>query len=182
MSKDKTKEVRVNERIRIPQVRVIGLEGEQIGVMPTKQALALAFEKGFDLVEISPNAKPPVCRIMDFGKYKYELSKKTKASKKKQHFHQLKEIRFRPKTEEHDYQFKLKHIKEFLQEGNKVKVAVEFRGREMTHLEFGRKILERLQEDLKKAGAIEQAAKMEGRSLSFTLTPKSQVAKPTSST
>jgi translation initiation factor IF-3 len=173
MIKEKEKQIRVNERIRIPQIRLIGLEGEQIGVMPTRQALALAFEKGFDLVEISPNAKPPVCRIMDFGKYKYELSKKAKASKKKQHFHHLKEMHFRPKTEEHDYQFKLKHIKEFLLSGNKVKASVEFRGREMAHQEFGQRIVKRLEEDLKEVALVEQSSKMEGSSLSITFTPKS---------
>lgn len=166
------KYIRINERIRVPQVRLIDTTGEQIGVVPTREALRMAIEKGFDLVEISPTAKPPVCKIMDYGKYKYELNKKAKNAKKKQHIIQMKEMRLRPKIEEHDYQFKLKHIQEFLKEGNKVKVFVEFRGREMAHQELGHKIIQRLEEDLKDVGIIEQKAKMEGRNLSLTFMPK----------
>lgn len=153
-------------------MRVIGAEGEQIGIMATRDALRLAEEKGCDLVEVSPNAKPPVCKIMDYGKYKYELSKKAKDAKKKQRFWHLKEMRFRPKTEDHDYTFKMKHIREFLAQGNKVKVFVEFRGREMTHKEFGDKIMNKLQGDLTDVGIIEQKPKMEGRSLTMTVMPK----------
>jgi translation initiation factor IF-3 len=166
------KYIRINERIRVPQVRLIDTTGEQIGIVPTREALRMALEKGFDLVEISPTAKPPVCKIMDYGKYKYELNKKAKSAKKKQHIIQMKEMRLRPKIEEHDYQFKLKHIQEFLEEGNKVKVFVEFRGREMAHQELGHKIIQRLEEDLKDLGIIEQKAKMEGRNLSLTFMPK----------
>ena len=166
------KYIRINERIRVPQVRLIDTTGEQIGIVPTREALRMALEKGFDLVEISPTAKPPVCKIMDYGKYKYELNKKAKNAKKKQHIIQMKEMRLRPKIEEHDYQFKLKHIQEFLKEGNKVKVFVEFRGREMAHQELGHKIIQRLEEDLKDLGIIEQKAKMEGRNLSLTFMPK----------
>jgi translation initiation factor IF-3 len=166
------KYIRINERIRVPQVRLIDTTGEQIGIVPTREALRMALEKGFDLVEISPTAKPPVCKIMDYGKYKYELNKKAKSAKKKQHIIQMKEMRLRPKIEEHDYQFKLKHIQEFLKEGNKVKVFVEFRGREMAHQELGHKIIQRLEEDLKDLGIIEQKAKMEGRNLSLTFMPK----------
>ncbi len=166
------KYIRINERIRVPQVRLIDTTGEQIGVVPTREALRMALEKGFDLVEISPTAKPPVCKIMDYGKYKYELNKKAKSAKKKQHIIQMKEMRLRPKIEEHDYQFKLKHMREFLEKGNKVKVFVEFRGREMTHQELGHKIIQRLEEDLKDLGIIEQKAKMEGRNLSLTFMPK----------
>lgn len=166
------KYIRINERIRVPQVRLIDTTGEQIGVVPTREALRMAIEKGYDLVEISPTAKPPVCKIMDYGKYKYELNKKAKSAKKKQHIIQMKEMRLRPKIEEHDYQFKLKHIQEFLKEGNKVKVFVEFRGREMAHQELGHKIIQRLEEDLKELGIIEQKAKMEGRNLSLTFMPK----------
>jgi len=151
---------------------LIDTTGEQIGIVPTREALRMALEKGFDLVEISPTAKPPVCKIMDYGKYKYELNKKAKSAKKKQHIIQMKEMRLRPKIEEHDYQFKLKHIQEFLEEGNKVKVFVEFRGREMAHQELGHKIIQRLEEDLKDLGIIEQKAKMEGRNLSLTFMPK----------
>jgi len=166
------KYIRINERIRVPQVRLIDTTGEQIGIVPTRDALRMALEKGFDLVEISPTAKPPVCKIMDYGKYKYELNKKAKSAKKKQHIIQMKEMRLRPKIEEHDYQFKLKHIREFLEKGNKVKVFVEFRGREMAHQELGHKIIQRLEEDLKDLGIIEQKAKMEGRNLSLTFMPK----------
>lgn len=151
---------------------MIDTTGEQIGIVPTREALRMALEKGFDLVEISPTAKPPVCKIMDYGKFKYELNKKAKSAKKKQHVIQMKEMRLRPKIEEHDYQFKLKHIQEFLEKGNKVKVFVEFRGREMAHQELGHKIIQRLEEDLKDLGIIEQKAKMEGRNLSLTFMPK----------
>ena len=166
------KYIRINERIRVPQVRLIDTTGEQIGIVPTREALRMALEKGFDLVEISPTAKPPVCKIMDYGKYKYELNKKAKSARKKQHIIQMKEMRLRPKIEEHDYQFKLKHIREFLEKGSKVKVFVEFRGREMAHQELGHKIIQRLEEDLKDLGIIEQKAKMEGRNLSLTFMPK----------
>ena len=140
--------------------------------MATRDALRLAEEKGYDLVEVSPQAKPPVCKIMDYGKYKYELSKKAKDAKKKQRFWQLKEMRFRPKTEDHDYTFKMRHIREFLSQGNKVKVMVAFRGREMSHKEFGQKIMERLQSDLTDVGIVEHKPKMEGRSLTMTIMPK----------
>jgi translation initiation factor IF-3 len=153
-------------------VRVIGVEGEQIGILATRDALRLAQEKGYDLVEVSPNAKPPVCKIMDYGKYKYELSKKAKDAKKKQHSLHLKEMRFRPKTEDHDYTFKMKHIREFLSHGSKVKVFVEFRGREMTHKEFGQKVMDRLQADLTDVGIVEQKPKMEGRNLTMIIVPK----------
>lgn len=167
-----TKFIRVNERIRVPQVRLIDVSGEQVGILPTKEALKIAQEKGFDLVEISPTAKPPVCKIMDYGKYKYELNKKAKNAKKKQHIIHLKEMKLRPKIEEHDYQFKLRHVREFLEKGNKVKVFVEFRGREMAHQELGQRLVQRLEEDLKDLGIIEQKAKFEGRNLSLTFMPK----------
>ncbi len=164
--------VRVNSRIRAPQVRVIDTDGSQVGIMQTRDAVEKAYEKGLDLVEVSPNAKPPVCRILDFGKYKYEQSKKAKAAKKKQHTVQLKEMRYRPKIEEHDYNFKTKHVKEFLLQGYKVKVFVEFRGREMAHIEFGKKIMERVQEDLSEIAVVEQKPKMEGRNLIMIVMPK----------
>jgi len=153
-------------------VRVIDTDGSQIGILPTREAVEKAYEKGLDLVEVSPNAKPPVCRILDFGKYKYEQSKKAKAAKKKQHTVQLKEMRYRPKIEEHDYNFKTRHVKEFLLQGFKVKVFVEFRGREMAHIEFGKKIMERLQEDLSEVAVVEQRPKMEGRNLIMIVMPK----------
>lgn len=153
-------------------MRVIDTDGSQIGILPTREAVEKAYEKGLDLVEVSPNAKPPVCRILDFGKYKYEQSKKAKAAKKKQHTVQLKEMRYRPKIEEHDYNFKTRHVKEFLLQGFKVKVFVEFRGREMAHIEFGKKIMERLQEDLSEVAVVEQRPKMEGRNLIMIVMPK----------
>jgi translation initiation factor IF-3 len=162
----------VNTRIRVPQVRVIDVDGAQIGVLPTREALRMAEEKGYDLVEVSPQAKPPVCRIMDFGKYKYEQSKKEKMARKKQHVFHLKEIRLRPKIEEHDYQYKTRNIQKFLEEGNKVKVSIEFRGREMAHLEFGQNLIKRLETDLAAVGTVEQRAKMEGRNLTMILMPK----------
>jgi translation initiation factor IF-3 len=172
-TKKRTPEVRVNERIRTPQVRLIGPDGQQIGVVPVKEALAMAYERGLDLVEVStPANKPPVCKILDYGKYKYEQSKKKKAAKKKQHTVQLKEMRYRPKIEEHDYQFKTKKVREFLLNGFKVKVFVVFRGREMAHTEFGQKILERLQNELSDIALTEQKPKMEGRNLTAILMPK----------
>jgi translation initiation factor IF-3 len=156
---------------------VIDLDGAQIGVMPTREALRLAESKGYDLVEVSPETAPPVCKIMDYGKYKYELSKKAKSTKRKLTTFQLKEMRLRPKIEEHDYQFKCKHIREFLTQGNKVKVFVEFRGREMTHTEFGQRLMERLQSDLEDVGTVGQNPKMEGRNLTMTFMPRPQSKK-----
>jgi translation initiation factor IF-3 len=132
----------------------------------------MATEKGFDLVEVSPQARPPVCKIMDYGKYKYELSKKAKDAKKKQRSFQLKEMRFRPKTEEHDYTFKMRHVREFLTQGNKVKVMVEFRGREKAHIEFGQNILDKLKTDLSDIGEPIARSKMEGRNLTLNFVPK----------
>jgi translation initiation factor IF-3 len=145
---------------------LIDENGAQVGVVPTNQALEIATSRGLDLVEVAANVRPPVCRIMDYGKYLYEQSKKVKAAKKKQHTIQLKELRFRPKTEEHDYNFKLNHIKEFLGDGFKVKIAIVFRGREMVHKELGYKILDRLIVDLKDIAEMEGSSKQEGRNLS----------------
>jgi len=164
--------INVNNRIRSLQVRVIDSDGSQIGIMDTRDAVAKAFEKGLDLVEVSPNAKPPVCRILDFGKYKYELAKKAKSAKKKQHTVQLKEMRYRPKIEDHDYNFKTLHVKEFLIQGFKVKLQVKFRGREMAHVEYGRKLMQRLEADLAEIAVVEQKAKLEGRNLIMIVMPK----------
>jgi translation initiation factor IF-3 len=153
-------------------VRVIGENGEQVGIIATRDAIRMAQERGFDLVEVSPQARPPVCKIMDYGKYKYELAKKAKDAKKKQRYLQLKEMRFRPKTEEHDYAFKMRHVREFLTQGNKVKVMVIFRGRERSHMEFGQKILDKLKVDLSDVGESETNPKMEGRSLTLNFMPK----------
>jgi len=164
--------IRANEQIRVPEIRVIGADGNQLGVLPTQEALRLAREQGLDLVEVSPTARPPVCRIMDFGKYKYEQSKKQKQSKKKQHTFQVKEVKFRPKTEEHDYQFKKKHIERFLAEGDKVKATVFFRGREMAHPEIGRRILERLIGELSDVAVAETAPRQEGNQMHTILGQK----------
>ncbi len=148
--------------------------------MPTRDAIRLASEKGFDLVEVSPQARPPVCKIMDYGKYKYELSKKAKDAKKKQRLFQLKEMRFRPKTEEHDYTFKMRHVREFLAQGNKVKVMVEFRGREKAHIEFGQNILDKLKTDISDVGEPLARSQMEGRNLTWHFIPKSSEKSSTS--
>ena len=159
-------DTRINQRIRAPEVRLIDEDGSQLGIVPIRQALETADNRGLDLVEVAAEARPPVCRIMDYGKFLYENSKKAKLAKKKQHTISLKEMRFRPKTEEHDYQFKLRHIKEFLDHGSKVKVFVIFRGREMVHKDRGFKIIERLKVDLADIAEIEGQSKLEGRQLS----------------
>lgn len=168
-------EVRINGRIRVSPVRLIGPQGEQIGILPIGEAQARADDVGLDLVEVAPKSKPPVCRIMDYGKFKYELAKKDKISKKKQHSFQLKEMRFRPKVDEHDYQFKLKHVREFLESGSKVRVFVMFRGREVVHVEFGKRILDRMVEDLKEIARIDVPAKKEGKTLSMIMSPNPEV-------
>ena len=162
----------MNEQIRIPQLRVIDEEGEQLGILDRNEALDIARERGLDLVEVAPNARPPVCRIMDYGKFKYEESKKAKRAKAKQHQQRVKVIKFRPKTEDHDYNFKKKHIIEFLEGGDKVKVIVMFRGREMAHVELGQKIVERLLSDLQDEAMLDDDPRLEGRNLSFMLSPK----------
>jgi translation initiation factor IF-3 len=156
---------------------LIGADGEQVGIVPVKEALDRARDSGLDLVEVAPNSRPPVCRIMDYGKFKYELAKKDKLARKKSHSFQLKEMRFRPKIDEHDYQFKMKHVREFLSQGSKVRTFVLFRGREMTRLEFGRKILERLEEDLTDIATVDAPPKMEGRSMSMVVAPRPDVVK-----
>lgn len=159
-------------------MRVIGPDGEQLGVLPTRDALKMAQEQGLDLVEISPKARPPVCRILDFGRYQYEESKNAKKAKKRQQATQLKEMRFRPKIDEHDINFKTNRLREFLLDGHKVRAYVEFRGREMTHQEFGRAILDRIKEQLDDVGQPEPAVRMEGRHMSLIINPKKGVAKP----
>ena len=158
--------------IRIPQLRVVDEEGEQLGILDRNEALDLARDKGLDLVEVAPNARPPMCRIMDYGKFRYEESKKAKRAKAKQHQQKVKTVKFRPKTEEHDYSFKKKHIVEFLRAGDKVKIEVRFRGREMAHLELGERIVARLLEDLQDEAMLDGDPKMEGRNLSLMLSPK----------
>ena len=146
-------------------MRLVSDRGEQLGIMPTSRALEIAQEKGLDLVEVAPNATPPVCRIMDYGKFKYEQSKKEKSSKKKQTSIHVKEIRLRPKIEDHDYEFKMKHARKFLEAGNKVKATVIFHGREMAHKEFGKRLLDRLIEDLEDIAKVEKMPSMEGRQM-----------------
>jgi translation initiation factor IF-3 len=165
------RDARTNRRIRARELRVIGPEGEQLGVLTLDAALAKAVEFGLDLVEVSPMAKPPVCKIMDYGKFKYEAKKKANEAKKKQTIVKLKEVKFRPKTEEHDYNFKVKAIREFLGEGNKARVTVMFRGREITHREIGQAILNRISVELKEVAVVEQTARLEGRLLFMILAP-----------
>jgi translation initiation factor IF-3 len=162
----------VNERIRVREIRVIDETGQQLGIMPPPQALAVARQKGLDLVEISPTAVPPVCRIMDFGKYQYQEQKRAREAKKHQHVIEVKEIKFRPKVDEHDYQFKKKHIERFLAEGDKVKATVFFRGREMAHPEIGRRILERLIGELAEVAVAESMPRQEGNQMHTILTQK----------
>jgi len=167
-----SKGLRVNERIRIKEVRVISPDGTQLGILPIEQALQTAFDQHMDLVEVAPEARPPVCRIMDYGKYRYEQSKKAREAKKKQTIIELKEIKLRPKTEEHDFQFKARNAERFLKEGNKAKVTIMFRGREVIRMDRGRVVLDRFVEALKEVAVVEQAPKVEGRNMSMILAPK----------
>jgi translation initiation factor IF-3 len=159
--------------IRVREVRVISPEGEQLGILPIEEAVALAQERDLDLVEVAPNERPPVCRIMDFGKYKYQQAKRSQEAKKRQKVIQIKEIKMRPKTEEHDYQFKARHAQRFLEEGNKVKVTLLFRGREMDHIALGQRLLDRIITDCKDVSTVEQHPRMEGQTLSLILAPRS---------
>ena len=166
------KEANVNREIRAPEVRVIDAEGKQAGILPVREALRLAEEQGLDLVEVAPGATPPVCRIMNYGKYKYQQSKRTQEAKKHQTIIQVKEVKIRPRTEEHDFQFKLRHVKRFLSEGDKVKISLLFRGREIAHPEFGREMLNRILEEVKDQVVMEQAPRLEGRNMVMILSPK----------
>ena len=167
---------RTNRRIRAREVRVVGAAGEQLGVLTLEAALALAGSEGLDLVEVNPMAKPPVCKIMDYGKFKYEEKKKASEAKKKQVVVHLKEVKLRPKTEEHDYEFKVRNVKRFLEEGNKAKVTIMFRGREITHKELGSAILDDVVKDLKEVAVVEQMPRMEGRQMFMILSPNPKVA------
>lgn len=163
--------------IRAQSVRVIDENGEQKGVLPTSEAIRLAQERGLDLVEISPGAEPPVCKILDFGKYRFEQGKKQRESKKKQKLVKIKEMRMQPKIDEHDLSFKVKHIREFLAEGSKVKVTVRFRGREMAHKELGKDVLDRVLVMLEDTFVLEASAKMEGRFMSLMIAPSAKAKK-----
>jgi translation initiation factor IF-3 len=160
--------------IKVKEVRVISSEGEQLGVLETRDAIRKAEEAGLDLVEVAPTAKPPVCRIMDFGKYKYELAKKAHESRKHQTVIIVKEIKLRPRTDEHDVTFKTNNIKRFLGEGNKVKVSVMFRGREMAHTSMGRAVLDRIVAEIQNEAVIEQPPRMEGKNMTLLLGPKAK--------
>ncbi len=153
-------------------MRLISADGEQVGIVPIEQARAAAAERGLDLVEVAPTARPPVVRIMDYGKYKYEQARKARESKKKQHQVKVKEIKLRPKIDDHDLDFKEGHARRFLGEGNKVKVTMRFRGREMTHTELGLAVLERFAEALADCGQVEEGARLEGRNMTMVLAPK----------
>ncbi|MGD8408199.1 MAG: translation initiation factor IF-3 [Thiohalophilus sp.] len=167
-----TKKTRINDEITVPQVRVIDSEGEQVGVITIEEALKLAEDVELDLVEVAPDADPPVCRIMDYGKYKFEENKKRHAAKKKQKQIQIKEVKFRPGTEEGDYQVKLRNLIRFLNNGDKAKVTLRFRGREMAHQELGKQLLERVENDLAEIASVEQFPRMEGRQMVMVIAPK----------
>ena len=168
----------MNERIRVREIRVIDDTGTQLGIMAPQQALTIARQKGLDLVEISASASPPVCRIMDYGRYQYQEQKRQREAKKHQHVIEVKEIKFRPKVDEHDYQFKLKHIERFLAEGDKVKATIFFRGREMAHPEIGRRILERVIQDLADVAVAETSPRQEGNQMHTILSQKAGAKKP----
>jgi translation initiation factor IF-3 len=156
----------------VPQVRVVGDDGEQFGVMDTREAIRTARDRGMDLVEVAPNADPPVCKIIDFGKFQYEQKKKANEAKKKQVIITVKEVKFRPGTDDHDYSYRMKHAREWLTEGDKVKATIWFRGREMTHRELGARILERLEKDLADISEVEMRPRMEGNQMFIIFGPK----------
>ncbi|MEM7491401.1 MAG: translation initiation factor IF-3 [Pseudomonadota bacterium] len=162
---------RVNDRIRAVEIRLIGADGENVGVVSPARARQMAEDAGLDLVEISPNANPPVCKIMDFGKYKYETQKKEAEARKKQKTIEVKEVKFRPNTDVHDYDVKMRNVTRFLEAGDKVKVTLRFRGREMAHQNLGRELLERVAEDTKEIGKVENFPKMEGRQMVMMIGP-----------
>jgi translation initiation factor IF-3 len=166
------KELRINEEIRASEVRMVGDNNDETAVMSFKDAMDQAMNEGMDLVEISPNAKPPVCRVMDYGKYRFEQVKREKEARKNQKVTQLKEVKFRPNIEDHDFNTKIKNAERFLKDGDKVKVTIMFRGREVTHPELGRVICDRAAERLAELAVVEKPAKMEGRNMTQILVPK----------
>ena len=167
----KSRGPKANNRINSLEVQVISSEGQNLGILSTKEALYLAEQEGLDLIEIAPNAKPPVCKIIDIGKYKYDLQKKANKAKKKQKISELKEIKFRPGTEIHDYNFKMKNAQKFLSKKDKVKFTVRFKGREMQHHHLGMELLKRVEDDLKKVGKLELSPKFEGRLMTMVIQP-----------
>ena len=164
-------EPRINEEITSREVRVVNSKGVQLGVMPLSEALSMAEKEEYDLVEVSPGANPPVCKIFDYGKYRFEQSKKEKEARKRQHVILVKEIKFRPKIDVHDYNTKKNHVIRFIQAGHKVKVTIMYRGREMDHLELGRNILDRLVEEMKELVLVESTPKLEGKNMVMVLAP-----------
>jgi translation initiation factor IF-3 len=177
MLQNYSKKVRANEQIRVPQIRLIGAKGEQIGIVPTKEGLRRAQEEGLDLVEVASTAKPPVCRILDLGKYLYSLSKKEKEARKKQKVILVKEVKMTPKIEEHDYQTKLRNARKFVERGDKVKLTLFFRGREITHADLGQKIVQRFIEDISDTAEVERNDGLEGNAIHLYFTPKGALAK-----
>ena len=169
---DTTKRVRVNRQIRISPVRVIGSDGSQLGILEVDNALRMAEEQGLDLVEVAATARPPVVRIMDYGKYKFEMAKQARVAKKKQHVIELKEVKYRPGIDDHDFDTKTRHARRFLEEKNKVKVTMMFRGRQVAHPELGQAVLERVAQSLTDVGKIESAGRLEGKSMTMILAPK----------
>jgi translation initiation factor IF-3 len=163
---------RKNEEIRVPRVRVIGDDGEMVGVLTRDEALRLAEDSGLDLVEIQPNADPPVCRVMDFGKFRFEQQKKASAARKKTKQQEIKEVKFRPTTDEGDYQIKLRNMRRFIEEGDKIKITIRFKGREMAHTELGVAMIQRLEADLKEEITIESRPRLEGRQMVMMVAPK----------
>ena len=172
-----TKELQINEEIRAKEVRIIGDDGEQIGVVATSKALEMAYEKDLDLVLMAPNAEPPVCRIMDYGKYRFERDKREKEAKKKQTTVEVKEIQLSCRIDTHDFETKVKHAHRFLGDGNKVRVVVKFRGREMSHQDLGREMLEKFEQACEGLGSVDKRPTLEGRFMSMIVNPVKQVAK-----
>lgn len=164
--------MRINEQIRVKEVRAVSSEGEQLGILPIKEALRLAQEKNLDLVEVAPNAVPPVCRIMDYGKHKYEQSKREKEAKKKQKIISVKEVKVRPNIEDHDLEVKIKNVNRFLDDEDKVKVTLMFRGREISHANIGKEILNRIAQEVSDKATVEREPKVEGRNMIMILAPK----------
>jgi len=169
---DTTKRVRVNRQIRISPIRVIGADGTQLGIMDVDVALSTAEQQGLDLVEVAPMARPPVARIMDYGKYKFEQAKQARIAKKKQHVIHLKEVKYRPGIDQHDFDTKTRHARRFLEEKNKVKVTMMFRGRQVAHPELGKEVLDRVSQELADVAKVESEGRLEGKSMTMILTPK----------
>jgi len=172
------KRVRVNRQIRISPVRVIGADGEQLGILAVEEAITAAENEGLDLVEVAPNARPPVVRIMDYGKFKYEQARKARQARKKQHHIQIKEVKFRPGIEAHDFEFKVRHARKFLEEGNKVKATMMFRGRQMAHPELGREVLTRVAQALDDIGKVESEPMFEARTMTMVIAPRAVQPRP----